>query len=79
MLEEQMRCKSGALTLDGSNSSNIKRNNSSTGLTRRLLISMVEEMKKEEKLSYGATMERQTRDGLLSILTKLKLFNQRDL
>jgi hypothetical protein len=28
-------CKSGALTLDGSNSSNLKRINSSTGLTQR--------------------------------------------
>jgi len=79
MLEEPTTCKSGALTLDGSNSSSMRRNNSSIGPTRRLLMFIQEEMKKEDKLSFGVTTERQTRDGLLSILIKLKQFLLREL
>jgi sulfur transfer protein SufE len=38
-----------------------------------------QEMKKEDKLSFRVTTEGQTRDGLLSILIKLKQFLLREL
>ena len=42
-------------------------------------MSMVERMKKEDKLSCGASIMEPTRDGEFCILTKLKKFNPRDL
>ena len=81
MQEKRTTCKSGAPTLDGSNYSSMspRKNNSSTGQMAKHLMSMVERMKKEDKLSFGASIMELTRDGEYFILTKLKKFNPRDL
>jgi hypothetical protein len=47
-------------------------NTSSTSKTERHLMSIQEEMRKEDKSSFGTNMERLTRDGRSSILTKLR-------
>jgi hypothetical protein len=56
----------------------MRTSNSLIGPTRRHLMSMVEEMKKEEKLSYGVNIRVQIRDGMLSTLIKLNQFKPRD-
>jgi hypothetical protein len=57
----------------------MRRNNLSIGPTRKLLMSIQEEIRKDNKLLSGVIMERQTRDGLFSILIKLSQFKLRDL
>jgi hypothetical protein len=69
-LAKPTTCKSGAPTLDGGKSSHIQMSTSSTFRTRNALMSMVEEMKKVDKLSFGTNTMVQTRDGRLHTLMK---------
>jgi len=80
MQEKRTICKSGAPTLDGSNYSSMlpRKNNSSTGQMARPLMSMVERMKKVEKLLSGTSTKELTRDGEFCMLIRLRKFNQRD-
>jgi hypothetical protein len=54
-------------------------NTSSTGKTRKLLMSMVAKMRKEDKLLPGTSTMELTRDGRLSILIRQSQFHPRDL
>jgi len=57
----------------------MKENNSSTGQIIRHLMSMVEKMKKEEKLSSGPNILETTRNGMLYILTNLRTSLRKEL
>jgi hypothetical protein len=76
VLVEPTTCKSGALTQDGSRSSNTKENSSPIQPTTRFLMSQEQRMKKVKLLSCMPKMEitirMLTKDGKLFILTKLK-------
>jgi len=52
---------------------------SSTGRTRRYLMSTKERIKKDKLLSSGRNMVEPTRNGRLSILTKIRDHKLRDL
>jgi len=69
--ERATTCRSGAPIPTGGNSLNMKVNTSSTGILERLLMSLEEKMLKDKQFGSGASMEEPTRDGRLSILTKL--------
>jgi len=71
-------CKSGALTQDGSNCSNIATANSSTGPITRYLMSQELKMLKATQLEYGLTVRLDLNNGKLSILTKLEKLKLRD-
>jgi hypothetical protein len=74
-----MTCKSQAPTLNGGRSSNTEDRTSSTSITRRLLMSMVEKILKDKRLLSGRDTTELTRDGLLSILTKQRKKLVRDM
>ena len=76
--EELTTCRSGAPTLDGSNSSSTKRVNSSIGPTIRFLMSLQAKMKKVKQLVSKTTLARATRNGEFYILTKLPRLKPRD-
>jgi hypothetical protein len=70
MLEELRQCKSGALTLDGSKSSNLRTNSLSTSLTIEFLMLLAQRTKKEALLVLMAIKvlarirDNQTRNGM---------------
>ena len=57
----------------------MNQNTSSIGATARYLMSQVERMLKDKQLSSGTSITETTRDGMLSILTRPKRFQERDL
>jgi len=75
---EARRWKSKAPTHNGSRSSDIKENNSLMRKEKHLM-SMVDKIKKEEKLSSGADIKELTKDGELSILTKQRRLQKKAL
>jgi hypothetical protein len=62
-LEELTTCKSGAPTQDGTKSSHMKDNTSSTSKARKHLMFTQTKMKKEERLLSGEDIMVQTKDG----------------
>jgi hypothetical protein len=78
-LERALTYKSGALTLDGGNSSSTQENLSLIFRTTTFLMLAVVKMKNTETLLYGRDMEEPTRDGRSSMLTKQKRFKPREL
>jgi len=66
---EAKKCKSQPLTPTGGKSSSMRENTSSTSITKRLLMSQVEKMFKDNQFGSGASTVEPTRDGRLSILT----------
>jgi len=78
MQEELWRCKFGAPTLNGSRSSDMRMNTSSTSRMEKHLMYMEEEMKKAVKLLCGTNIAKLIRDGRSFILTKQKQFLQQD-
>jgi len=79
MLERPTICKSGAPTQDGSRSSFMRDNTSGTSRTRRSLMFQEPRMLKDKKLLFTASALELTRDGELSILTKPRKSQLRDL
>jgi len=67
-----MKCKSGVLTQDGSKSSSMKDPNSLIGRMDLLLMSRIAKTRKDKLLVFKIIQETLTRDGRLSILTRLK-------
>jgi hypothetical protein len=76
VLAKQVKCKSGALTLDGSSTSNSKVDSLSILQTTRFLMFTKERMRKVNLLRFKARMEitnpMLTKDGRSSILIKLR-------
>jgi hypothetical protein len=64
VLEEQIKCKSGAPTQDGSKFSDMRTTNSSTGRVTRDLTSEAARMLKETQLEFGAIMEAKLNNGM---------------
>jgi hypothetical protein len=78
VLEEPTICKSGAPTLDGSRSSSIQMKILSTGKMAEYLMLLEERTLKDKQLLPGKDTMEPTRDGRLSILTKLSQFQRKD-
>ena len=67
-----MTCKSGALTLDGGNSSNTLDPNSLTSRMPTRYLMLKEEKTRKDKLSvFGVTIRANIKDGMYFILIKL--------
>jgi len=78
MLEEPTTCKYGAPTQDGSRSSDMLANNSSTSKTKKHLMFRVQKMLKDKLLSFMDHTTRSTKDGELSILINPKRSQLKD-
>jgi len=76
---EATQCKSQAPTPTGGRSSNMKVNTSSIGTIQRLLMSQEERILKDKQFGSGASTVEPTRDGRLSILTKLMTSPRKEL
>jgi hypothetical protein len=76
-LVEQATCKSGAQTLDGGRSSNMRIIKLSTSPITRFLMSQDLRMKKVAQLVFKTTMEEETRNGKFYTLIKLIKLEQR--
>jgi hypothetical protein len=61
--ENPATCKSGALIPTGGRFSSMKTNNSSTGETRRFLMSRVVKMLRDKRYNFGTTMDPRHKDG----------------
>jgi hypothetical protein len=77
-MEEAARCKSTALTLTGGKYSLTLEKTSEIFKTRRFLMFLVEKILKDKLLLSGEDTTEPTKDGELSMLTKLPRFKVRD-
>jgi hypothetical protein len=82
--EKLQICRSGALTLNGSKSSNIRTNTLSIQQTKEFSMLCIQKMKKVKQSEFLLEMrklkvEQPTRDGRLSILIKLHQLDLKDL
>jgi len=77
ILEEHRTCKSGALTQVGGKFSSMRIVNSSTGKTRKFLMSKEVKTKKVKLLESLETMDQEDNNGMLSISTKQRPYKQK--
>jgi hypothetical protein len=76
--EELIRCRSGALTHNGSRSSSMKLIDLSISKTERTLMFQEQRMLKDNQLLFMVKPMDLTRNGRLSILIKLRKIERRD-